>query len=157
MLERISLKRQQGIGLLELMLSLAIIAILLIMATRYYQSARTGQQVNDGISLVTAIVAGSESWVLGQSNFTNLSITELKRQGLIPKEIADDGTSATPWHTKLDVGVDPTDPGKFQISFENIPSSACVNLQTKLQNQMNTTGSSCGSPPNGVGTFKATV
>lgn len=157
MLERLAIKKQQGIGLLELMLSLAIIAILLIMATRYYQSARTSQQVNDGLSLTTAIVAASESWVLGQSNFSNLSISELKKQGLIPKEIADDGSNATPWHTRLEVGPEQSDPGKVKIAFDNIPSSACLNMQTKLQSQMDTTKSACGTPPSGKGTFVAVM
>ena len=43
-------KREEGFGLLELMLSMVVVALLLIMATRYYQSARTSARVNSAIT-----------------------------------------------------------------------------------------------------------
>lgn len=50
-------KRTKGIGLLELMLSLAIIAVLLIMATRYFQGARSNQQINQAIQAFQDVYA----------------------------------------------------------------------------------------------------
>ncbi len=142
----LSLKKQQGIGLLELMLSLAIIAVLLIMATRYYQSARNSQQVNDAISLTNAIAGASQSWVLGQNNFSSISFDELKKQGLIPSSIADNYKNATPWHTELDLAPS-KDGSQVIITFNAIPATACNSLSTKLQGQMDTTGTDCTKDP----------
>ena len=146
-------KKQKGIGLLELMLSLAIISVLLVMATRYYKTARHGQQVNDGLSLVNATVAASENWVVGKSNYQGIDVQELVNQGLLPADIGD-GSSGSPWHTKITVASMNND-SQVEIDLENIPTSACNSLKNKLSQQMDTSTGECGSDPTGVGTFKA--
>ncbi len=147
MKKSLSLVKQAGIGLLELMLSLAIIAVLLIMATRYYQAARLSQQVNDAISLTSAIAGASQNWVLGQGNFTGISFAALKKQGLIPAGIADNAANATPWHTALDLA-STTDGSKIVITLNQIPQEACYSLETKLQGQIqDTTGTDCATSP----------
>ena len=53
-------KRTRGIGLLELMLSLAIISLLLVFATRYYQNAdfafKADQTVKTYATIKSAVV-----------------------------------------------------------------------------------------------------
>jgi type II secretory pathway pseudopilin PulG len=46
---------EKGIGLLELMLALAIIAILIVMATRYFSKASDNQKINLALQEVTEI------------------------------------------------------------------------------------------------------
>jgi type II secretory pathway pseudopilin PulG len=60
MLEKSVNHNQRGIGLLELMLSLSIIAILLVMATRYFLQANEQQKINNAISQFNGI-AGAEA------------------------------------------------------------------------------------------------
>ena len=48
-------KQQRGISLLEVMLSLAIIAIILVMATRYFSLASGGNRINEAISQINEI------------------------------------------------------------------------------------------------------
>ena len=55
-------QRQRGIGLLELMLSLAIIAILLIMATRYYQSASLQNKINACVDMFAGVQGAVQSY-----------------------------------------------------------------------------------------------
>ena len=60
-------RKEKGIGLLELMLSLAIIAVLLIMATRYYQSTRRSSQLNQIVQTTNAYIAAIETWKAGRT------------------------------------------------------------------------------------------
>jgi type II secretory pathway pseudopilin PulG len=47
--------KEKGIGLLELMLALAIIAILIVMATRYFSKASENQKINLTLQELTEI------------------------------------------------------------------------------------------------------
>ena len=54
--------KQAGISLLEVMLSLSIIAIILVMATRYYFLASNAQRVNQTRQQIATIIAGVQLW-----------------------------------------------------------------------------------------------
>lgn len=89
----------KGIGLLELMLALAIISILIIMATRYYQTASRSQKVAEAVTQVNAIIAAVGKWKIGkiESDYVGgLSIQQLVDQGLLPNEFKD-GAHVNPW------------------------------------------------------------
>jgi len=64
-------KKHMGIGLLELMLSLAIIAVLLVMATRYYMSAAMNSRINQTIDAIMGLPAAAECWASSGSNTSN--------------------------------------------------------------------------------------
>ncbi|MCK4608766.1 MAG: prepilin-type N-terminal cleavage/methylation domain-containing protein [Gammaproteobacteria bacterium] len=64
--------KQTGIGLMELMLSLAIIAILLVMATVYFKSANTSSQVSDAVSKIQAIQSAGNSWLAAYGSYDGL-------------------------------------------------------------------------------------
>jgi len=61
-------KKQIGIGLLELMLSLAIISVLLVMATRYYMSTSLNSRINQTLNSVLGLPAAAECWLGSSSN-----------------------------------------------------------------------------------------
>jgi Tfp pilus assembly protein PilE len=63
-------KKQIGIGLLELMLSLAIIAVLLVMATRYYMSASMNSRITQTVDAVMGLPSAAECWSSSGSNAT---------------------------------------------------------------------------------------
>ncbi|MCK4608097.1 MAG: prepilin-type N-terminal cleavage/methylation domain-containing protein [Gammaproteobacteria bacterium] len=112
------LKKQQGIGLLELMLSLAIIAILLVMATRYYLSASTSSDINQVVSDLGALTSCAANWsntngpsfdkstITGSSGFE--LTTDCGDTGLFPTtRIDSNGDMITPWGTAT---IDPSAP-----------------------------------------------
>lgn len=88
-------KRQTGFGLLELMLSMVIVALLLIMATRYYQSARSNARINQGVSLVASIVNAANNMAIGTGNYKTVNATAVvpylpsNAQGSDQKSIVD--------------------------------------------------------------------
>lgn len=108
------LKRIRGIGLLELMLSLAIIAILLIMATRYYQSASASQKLSQAVDMYAAIKGAANNYYNSQSQSGQYAdtIAELVMAGYLPpsyldNDVASSGgksTISSPWNSAISVG-----------------------------------------------------
>ena len=66
-------KIQRGFGLLELMLSMVIVALLLIMATRYYQSAHRAQRVSDAVSGINAIIGAANEYAIASGSYGSIS------------------------------------------------------------------------------------
>jgi type II secretory pathway pseudopilin PulG len=52
-----------GVTLLEIMLVLAIAAMVIVMSIRYYQSASDNQKINSALNTITGIVAAGESYL----------------------------------------------------------------------------------------------
>jgi len=63
-------KNQEGFGLLELMLAMVVAAVLIMMATKYYQSARANARINAGIQLVQEISSAEERVALATGSYT---------------------------------------------------------------------------------------
>lgn len=131
---------QRGIGLLELMLSLAIIAILLVMATRYFASARQGQEVASAISTIQAVSAASQSYFVAQGNSWSglTSVTKLVAGGYLPSNASTTG----PWGGAIMVtgGADSSNPTAVRITIPNVPPAACTQLNGVLKSQIIVTG-----------------
>jgi type II secretory pathway pseudopilin PulG len=112
-MKSIKLCKAKGIGLLELMLSLAIIAILLIMATRYYQSASNSQKVSQAVDMFAAMKGAAQNYhnSQGSTGVYASSVAELVGKGYLPASYLDGGTyssSATskvssPWNTAISI------------------------------------------------------
>lgn len=62
MFQKMKLHLQKGISLLEVMLSLSIIAIILVMATRYFFSANTTQKINQEVVQMGSLNSAIEKW-----------------------------------------------------------------------------------------------
>jgi len=74
----------KGIGLLELMLSLAIIAILLVMATRYFSSASKAQKGEDTVQLIGEFESAISSYTSSTGGpKKDATLTALLEQGYL--------------------------------------------------------------------------
>lgn len=73
--------KQNGIALLEVLLSLSIIAIILVMATRYFFVATNNNKVNTSISQVGGLVAALHNWKGIKPSFDGVSIQALYNAG----------------------------------------------------------------------------
>ncbi|MBX9705584.1 MAG: prepilin-type N-terminal cleavage/methylation domain-containing protein [Gammaproteobacteria bacterium] len=135
--------RQRGIGLLELMLSLAIIAILLIMATRYYQTASNNNAMNSAIDMANAVKSGVKNYMNSNMNSKTLpTVTELETNGYLPQAYANPA-SANPWGGDICIGT----PGgtcsdssagsisnsTFAVTMAGIPTAICNQVAARVQ------------------------
>lgn len=133
-------KMQRGIGLLELMLSLAIIAILLIMATRYYQSASNNQNINQAVDMVNAVKSAVKNYMNSNLNSTAYpTVTQLEAAGYLPDNYASSAT-ANPWNGSICVSKadGPTTcgsqaGGSFGVALSGLPGSICNQVLQRLQ------------------------
>jgi Tfp pilus assembly protein FimT len=83
-------KSIMGVTLLEIMLVLAIAALVIVMSIRFYSSASNSQKINTMVSLVTALNAAAESCAAANdSSLTNCTnLANYMPNGVMPR---------TPW------------------------------------------------------------
>lgn len=81
---RFSRKHQKGISLLEVLLSLSIIAIILVMATRYFFVASNNDRVNTTRQQVGSLIAAIRGWKGQNSQYSSsLNVSLLYQNGKI--------------------------------------------------------------------------
>lgn len=118
------LSRMAGVTLLEIMLVLAIAAMVIVMSIRYYQSASMSQKVNTAMEDITGIVSAGENFLNAQGSYSGVhSISALGPYGL-PQ-----GASATssPWGGKITVSGSTS---TMTITIPNIPADACTQFDS---------------------------
>jgi len=77
-------KYQAGISLLEVLLSLSIIAIILVMATRYFFVASNADRINIARQEVGELIAATHSWKNQNPTYgTGLTISQLFSDGFL--------------------------------------------------------------------------
>ena len=76
-------KSMLGVTLLEIMLVLAIAAMIIVMSVRYYQSASASQQVNAVLQQIQGITAAADglAQATGSYSAANVSSTTLAPLG----------------------------------------------------------------------------
>jgi len=117
------INRQRGIGLLELMLSLSIIAILLVMATRYFMVANESQKLNNAVSEVNGIAGGAANYDLSFPGYQDMTLQKLIQGRFVPASLGGsdgNGTGANPWGGNLDVQT--SSPG-FIVTVMGVPAT----------------------------------
>ena len=107
---------QKAIGLLELMLSLAVISVLLVIGIRYYQSVKYQQQLTITATLVKDIISASSSWGAAYPDYQKLSLQTLIDVNLIPTTY-----TKNPWGGDVDVRQADGDPHHIKIILADIP------------------------------------
>lgn len=129
-------RKIRGISLLELMLSLAIIAILLVMATRYFSSVRSEQQVDETVKMVQQVTGAADNWLATYKSFqkgsvNGISMPDLINQGLVPNSF-----NTSPWNAPF--AIQAQSPDQTMIVIYGITTVAdCANLQAIFCNKQN--------------------
>lgn len=78
-------RKQSGISLLEVLLSLSIISIILVMATRYFFIATESNRINLVRQQVGSVIAAISSWKNQNPVYDGLSISSLYNDGFLAK------------------------------------------------------------------------
>jgi prepilin-type N-terminal cleavage/methylation domain-containing protein len=84
--------KQKGIGLLELMLALAIIAILIVMVTRYFGKASQSQKLTVTASQIAELYQALHHWKTSGVTSVPPTLATLAEKGLITKQLAEGST-----------------------------------------------------------------
>lgn len=141
-----SVKSILGVTLLEVMLVLAIAAMIIVMSIRYYQSASSSQQANTVLQQIQGIVAAADG--LSQATGAYSGISNSTLAPLMPT-----GSLNTPWGEPITIATQ--GPTQFTIQLgSGIPSGVCPLLFSKLAT--NNHFSIGGTPPVDPSTCSAT-
>ena len=127
-----------GVTLLEVMLVLAIAAMIIVMSVRYYQTATASQQANAMMEQIEAIVAAADNLAQASGSYSGITTSNLTK--LLPG-----GSFMTPWG--MPITVSPYAANMFSIISNGIiPSGVCPLLFEKLStnNHFYMTGNSAG-------------
>ena len=118
-----SVKSILGVTLLEVMLVLAIAAMIIVMSVRYYQTATAGQQANAMMEQIQAIVAAADGLAQASGSYSSVTTSNLTK--LLPG-----GSFTTPWGSPIVVTPSPT--YILIASTGVIPVGVCPLLYEKL-------------------------
>jgi len=135
-----------GVTLLEVMLVLAIGAMIIVMSVRYYQSATASQQANVVVQKIAAIIAAADSLSMSSGSYTG--VTDANVGGLLSAS----GGLRTPWGTSISVVGAAT---SYTVTIPGTPASVCGILWGQLVGDPRVTNpSTCGAT--GTTEFKYT-
>lgn len=144
-------KSMHGVTLLEIMLVLAIAAMIIVMSVRYYQSATSSQQANSVLQQIQAITAAADGLAQASGSYTAGNITSASIAPLLPAN----GLVA-PWGSTIEVsGATAT---SYTVSIPGVPGGVCPLLISKLaaNNHYAPTPATAGACPAGAGTVTYT-
>lgn len=139
-----AIKTMLGVTLLEIMLVLAIAAMVIVLSIKYYQSANSSSQANAIMGTLQSITAAAANISQGQGTYSNISNTTL--QGVLPTS-----TFTAPWGGAVTFT---GSAGAFTVSVAGAPTGVCTLVNPKLSADTHTSnGSSCSG---GALTYKYT-
>jgi type II secretory pathway pseudopilin PulG len=114
-----------GVTLLEIMLVLAIAAMIIVMSVRYYQSAVSSQQANAILQQIQAITAAADSLAQSTGSYTLGSVNISTIKTLVPTN-----SMTTPWGTAINVV--PVGATSYTVTIPLVPTAVCPLINTRL-------------------------
>lgn len=117
------LSRMLGVTLLEIMLVLAIAAMVIVMSIKYYQSATNSQQANTLLNQILAITAAADNLSQGTGTFTPASQASVSA-------VVGASNMTLPW-TGSAITVTPA-ASTFDISVVGVPTAVCTAVAAKI-------------------------
>jgi type II secretory pathway pseudopilin PulG len=135
-----SIRTILGVTLLEIMLVLAIAAMVIVLSIRYYQSAASSSQANAILGAFQSITAAADNLSQGTGGYA--AITQAMITNVVPAS-----TFTSPWGTAMTFT-----PGasQFTVSTGGAPRGVCSLALPKLQADTHTATSTCTAAGNFV-------
>lgn len=138
----ISQQPQEGVTMLEMMLVSAVIGILLLLATRYYETTHYSSQTNEVLKSIQTIYAAKQQYCNDNdctSGDTKIkpSLDNFKSSGFLPANFG--STIGNPWGSIADANYTPP---TYSATFSGVPYTACTNLKQIIASNYSASSSS---------------
>lgn len=121
-------KKFLGVTLLEIMLVLAVAAVIIVMSVRYYQTASINQQGATALEQIQAITSIADGLAQGTGSYT--AVTQSAVAALMPNQVM-----TTPWGTTIKV--DPGQATSYVVTLPNAPAGVCGQIKPRLTTNAN--------------------
>jgi prepilin-type N-terminal cleavage/methylation domain-containing protein len=128
-------KSQSGVSLIEILFSIAILSVILVIATTYFGSLNQRSiLVTQASEQIQQLASVGYEWKSAQSqtDFNGISLSALQQAGLLDN--SDSYSQKSPWGGDISLSADSQDPNYLQISMNKIPKTECANLSNRLSN-----------------------
>jgi type II secretory pathway pseudopilin PulG len=136
-------KSMLGVTLLEIMLVLAIAAMIIVMSIRYYQSATSSQQANQALAQIQAISAAADNLAQGTGSYASGGVDTASVSQLVPA-----GSMTAPWGGAITVSG--ASASTYTVNIGATPGAVCPLLASRLTaNNHFTNVSSCTGAASG--------
>ncbi len=139
------MNKQQGISLLEVLLTLTIMALITMMSVRYFNQAIVSREVEQAVLQIQQLTQVSYEWLEAQkqADFSSqnggqmISLQTLETAGFLNNRLMQD-----PWGgaVQIEAGADPS---YVHIVLTQVPQKACRNLNRQLQTMNHAPTSQC--------------
>ncbi|MDR3478105.1 MAG: type II secretion system protein [Gammaproteobacteria bacterium] len=114
-----------GVTLLEIMLVLAIAAMVIVMSVRYYQTATSSEQVNVVMEQIQSIAAAADSMAQGSGSYLTANISSNVISPLLPNN-----GLTLPWGATIAFGA--ATATSYLITLNTVPSNECPLIKAKI-------------------------
>lgn len=146
------MRTTKGISMVELLLVLFLMSLIILMVTRYYQTASRNQKVNEAQAQMNTLISAASNWRTGRTGYDDTTSGDLKMatlidEGLVPKEMggtAKDGTKTNPWGGNVTITA--AGANGFTINFTAVDSKDCLALKEMYVNSSNITAAAGEEP-----------
>ena len=141
--------KQSGISLLEVLLSLVIIATITTMSVRYFTVTNRSMRVSTSIKEIKHLTNLSYEWLQAQrqADFSgNPNGTAISMQVLADTKLIEnlEHEKYNPWGG--DITIEPgSNPSYVKITLTQIPQKDCRSIVRQLKNSNHLTNTPCGS------------
>lgn len=129
----------RGLGLLELIISLVIVAAIILMSTRYYQQATLGNKVSATSGQIKRIIAASMEFAKSCASFNSCPTAKQVYDPISISLLVDNGLLDTQDQNSQWGGLIKVDPGpsaqQILITIANVSYNACNSLNDVLKQQ----------------------
>jgi type II secretory pathway pseudopilin PulG len=125
-----------GVTLLEIMLVLAVAAMIIVMSVRYYQSATSSQQANAALEQIQAIAAAADNLAQANGSYSGGGVTTSTIKALVPQN-----SMTAPWGGAITIGS--ATATSYPVSMAGTPTAVCPLLTSKLNANNHFTSVSC--------------
>ncbi|HEU5281586.1 MAG TPA: hypothetical protein VFU82_06385 [Gammaproteobacteria bacterium] len=134
------MKSVLGVTLLEVMLVLAVAAMIIVMSVRYYQSATANQQANSALQIAQGITAAADGLAQATGSYATGGVATATVAGLMP---GGGVTITAPWGGQ--VTVTGAAASTYVVTFTNTPVQVCSILKSRLAGNPKYVGASANA------------
>lgn len=113
-----------GVTLLEIMLVLAVAAMIIVMSVRYYQSASSNQQANALLQQLQAIAGIADGIAQASNSYSKVSTSTVKAMMPNPNMMT------TPWGEAISVNGGSS--STYSVTVNNNPPGVCQQVASRL-------------------------